>query len=272
MPELPEVEATCRSLREPLAGARVTAVRVGKPLRWPLGCQPDTLVGAVVQGLARRSKYLILDFSRGDALLLHLGMSGSLAMQMAPPAPGPHDHFDLVTDRGTLRLNDPRRFGAVVHVPGHQDRQTHGLLAGLGPEPLGEAFTREHFYAGLHNRRAPVKTVLLAGELVVGVGNIYASEALFHAGIRPTTPGFRISRRRADGLHAAIRDVLGRAIALGGTTIRNFSDAQGHNGAYQDFAMVYGRDGQACKQCGTVIRRIVQGQRSSFYCPNCQKP
>lgn len=272
MPELPEVEATRRSLATSLVGALTQGVRMGQALRWPLGCAPDRLVGLRVRALERRSKYLILQFEGGAAVLLHLGMSGSLSFVATPIAPGKHDHFDLQTDRGTLRLNDPRRFGAVVFVSGLDDPRARRLLARLGPEPMDDSFDPKEFHAQLHSRGAAVKSLLLSGALVVGVGNIYAAEALFLAGIRPTTAGRRIGPARALALHLAIRKVLGRAIDLGGTTLRNFSDAHGHSGAYQDFAMVYGREGLPCKVCSTPIRRIVQGQRSSFYCPKCQKP
>ncbi|AMO22755.1 bifunctional DNA-formamidopyrimidine glycosylase/DNA-(apurinic or apyrimidinic site) lyase [Ramlibacter solisilvae] len=270
MPELPEVEVTRLSFADRIAGAQIQSVRTGKPLRWPLGIPAQNLVGRTVRGVRRRGKYLLLDLDQG-LLLMHLGMSGSLSFAPSQPAPGLHDHFDLVTTRGTLRLNDPRRFGAVVHAPAEDAPQSLKLLGGLGIEPLSEAFGADAFHAGLKRRTAPIKQVLLAGDVVVGVGNIYASEALFLAGIRPTLPASRISRPRAEKLRQAVRDVLGRAVARGGSTLRDFANAYGEAGYFQLEAMVYGRAGQACKVCGGVIKTIRQGQRATFYCPHCQK-
>ncbi len=270
MPELPEVEATRLSFADRIAGGRILSASLGKPLRWPLGIAPQRLAGRTVQGVRRRGKYLLLDLDQG-LLLLHLGMSGSLSFAPQLPAPGPHDHFELVTSRGTLRLNDPRRFGAVVWVAGEDAPQARKLLGGLGVEPLSDDFDLDAFHAALKARRAPIKQLLLAGDVVVGVGNIYASEALFLAGIRPTLSAARLSRPRAQKLQAAIREVLGRALAAGGTTLRNYSNAVGERGNFQFEAMVYGRAGQPCRVCGTPIKAIRQGQRATFFCPNCQK-
>jgi len=270
MPELPEVEVTRRGFAERIAGARVDAVRVGKPLRWALMIEPEALVGRRVREVRRRGKYLLIDLDRG-LLLLHLGMSGSLRFDAALPAPGVHDHFDLVTDRGTLRLNDPRRFGAVVYVEDEAAPWAVKLLGGLGMEPLGEGFDLDAFHAGLRKRRTAVKQVLLAGDVVVGVGNIYASEALFQAGIRPTLSAARISRARAARLHAAVREILARAVDKGGSTLRDFSNVDGQNGYFQLEATVYGRAGEPCRVCATPIRQLRQGQRSTYYCPKCQK-
>jgi len=270
MPELPEVEATRLSFAERIAGARILGASLGKPLRWPLGIAPARLAGRTVQGVRRRGKYLLIDLDEG-LLLLHLGMSGSLSFAARLPPPGPHDHFELVTSRGTLRLNDPRRFGAVVWVAGEAAPQARKLLGGLGVEPLSDEFDAQAFHTALQARRAPIKQVLLAGDVVVGVGNIYASEALFLAGIRPTLSAARISRPRARKLQLAIREVLGRALAAGGTTLRNYSNAVGERGNFQFEAMVYGREGLPCRVCGTPIRTLRQGQRSTFFCPNCQK-
>jgi formamidopyrimidine-DNA glycosylase len=186
-----------------------------------------------------------------------------------PPA-GAHDHFDLVTTQGILRLHDPRRFGAVVLSQGETSEMAVKLLGRLGVEPLGEGFGLAAFLAGLKRRDSPIKQVLLAGEVVVGVGNIYASEALFRAGIRPTTRASRISARRAERLWSAIRDVLARAVERGGSTLRDFSSAQGQAGHFQLEAMVYARAGEPCRQCGNPIRVLRQGQRSTFYCRVCQ--
>jgi formamidopyrimidine-DNA glycosylase len=271
MPELPEVEVTRLSFASAIAGANILNLQLGKPLRWPLGCDAGWLKGRKVLQVRRRGKYLLIDLSTG-MLMVHLGMSGSLSFGPAGVAAGKHDHFDLLTDKGLLRLHDPRRFGAVVYANNEQDAAAQKLLGHLGVEPLGEGFDPGLFAAGLKKKNAPIKQVLLAGELVVGVGNIYASEALFLAGIRPTTKASRISKPRAAKLHSAIRDVLARAVAQGGSTLRDFSNAQGQNGYFQLQAHVYDRAGQPCRACATPIKRLVQGQRSTFYCPVCQKP
>jgi formamidopyrimidine-DNA glycosylase len=279
MPELPEVEVTRRGIAAPLQGALVLAARVGKPLRWPLGRTSELLAGSRVGDIARRGKYLWMPLTApaGDTggLLLHLGMSGSLVWldpsRLSVPPPGPHDHFELVTDRGTLRLNDPRRFGAVVWSPSMQHDPAASLLMRLGPEPFDDALTPVRFHAALHRRRAPIKSLLLSGEVVVGAGNIYACEALFEAGIHPGLRADRISRPRAARLLAAVRTTLARALAVGGSTLRDFSDAHGVSGAYQVEAGVYGRAGLSCRRCGGTVRRIVQSQRATFYCPTCQK-
>jgi formamidopyrimidine-DNA glycosylase len=270
MPELPEVEVTRLSFADRIVGARIEEARLGKPLRWPLGCDPAALVGRTVTAVRRRGKYLLLDLDRG-LLLVHLGMSGSLRFEVALPEAALHDHFDLVTTQGVLRLNDPRRFGAVVFCEGEASAQARKLLGGLGVEPLDEGFALEAFHAGLKKRRAPIKQVLLAGDLVVGVGNIYASEALFLAGIRPTMPAFRISKPRAARLQAAIREVLAKAVEKGGSTLRDFSNAQGESGYFQLEAMVYDRAGEPCRICDAPVRMIRQGQRATYFCPNCQK-
>ncbi len=288
MPELPEVEVTRRSIEAPLAGAVVQAVVLGKPLRWPLGCAPGQLAGRAVGPVSRRGKYLWMALGPrpcqgpddAGGLLLHLGMSGSLGFHAAgsgSPAsaplapPGPHDHFDLVTTQGTLRLHDPRRFGAVVWSPAMDLPPAATLLARLGPEPFDAALTPLSFHARLHTHRTALKNVLLSGQAVVGAGNIYACEALFQAGIDPRMRADRLSRPRAARLLQAVRDTLARATAMGGSTLRDFRDAHGMNGEFQAEAAVYGREGQPCQRCATSIRRIVQGQRATYFCPSCQK-
>jgi formamidopyrimidine-DNA glycosylase len=271
MPELPEVEVTRLSFADAIAGGTVLSARMGKPLRWPLGLEPMALTGKTVLRVRRRGKYLLLDMSEG-LLLVHLGMSGSVIFNKNLPSPGVHDHFDLVTDLGTLRLNDPRRFGAVVYASGESDPVARKLLGHLGVEPLGREFDFKVFHEALAKRKAPIKQVLLAGDVVVGVGNIYASEALFLAGIRPTTKANRLSRPRLMRLHKAIFDVLSRAVEKGGSTLRDFSNAQGESGYFQLEANVYGRSGHACRICASTIKAIRQGQRSTFFCPLCQKP
>lgn len=270
MPELPEVEVTRLSFGRRIAGARVVGASLGKPLRWPLGCPPDHLVGRTVTAVDRRGKYLLLRFDQG-LLLLHLGMSGSLSFGPMTSPMGPHDHFDLYTSHGLLRLHDPRRFGAVIWAADDAAPVVHKLLDHLGMEPLSDAFSLERFALQLKASRAPIKQVLLAGQLVVGVGNIYASEVLFHAGIRPTTQARRVGRARVARLHSAIRMVLERAVAAGGSTLRDFQAADGSIGHFQLTANVYGRAGEACHTCKALVTMIKQGQRSSYYCPVCQR-
>ena len=294
MPELPEVEVTRRSVAGALRGARVREVQMGLPLRWPLGHDARELVGAECGEMSRRGKYLWLPLTRpvpglarqlpglplpaaataappsAGGLLIHLGMSGALAFGQAPSEPGPYDHFRLLTDRGCLWLTDPRRFGAVVWSGALDAEPARKLLSVLGLEPFDPALDEAGFHAGLRARRTPVKTALLSGELVVGAGNIYACEALHLARIDPRTPSNKISRPRAALLLSAVRQVLGRAIEAGGSTLKDFS-ANGAAGHYQEQAQVYGRAGAACNTCGTTVRRIVQGQRSTFFCAVCQK-
>jgi formamidopyrimidine-DNA glycosylase len=271
MPELPEVEVTRLSLLAHLTGARIDHVRLGKPLRWPLGAPVSVLQGRRVQALTRRGKYLLLHLDDAAVLLLHLGMSGSLSMVSAGDVPGVHDHMDLHTDRGVLRLHDPRRFGAVVWAPSVDAPACTKLLAGLGVEPLQDGFHPQGFHAALRARRAPIKQVLMAGDVVVGVGNIYASEALFRAAIRPTARAHTLSLLRATRLHDAIRQVLRQAVELGGSTLRDFTDGHGASGLFQVHAMVYDRAGAPCRVCTTPIKRMVQGQRATYFCPQCQK-
>lgn len=280
MPELPEVEVTRQSFAQRIAGAVVTDVRLGKPLRWPLGVDPASLRAQVVGDVSRRGKYLWLPLSKSVAtacaagqggMLMHLGMSGSLAFVSQPDPPGVHDHFDLVTDQGTLRLTDPRRFGAVVWSPSQYEGMAAKLLSTLGVEPFDATFDGAYLHAALQRRRVAVKLALLGGDIVVGAGNIYACEALFTAGIDPRTRSDRLSRPRCQRLALAIRHTLQAALALGGSTLRDFRDAHGMAGQFQLSANVYGRVGEPCRACDTKVRRIVQAQRSTFFCPTCQK-
>lgn len=274
MPELPEVEVTRRAFAQPIAGARIEALRLGKPLRWPLGLEPGQLVGRQVLAVRRRGKYLLLDLSQG-MLLLHLGMSGSLRFgpggEAELGAAGKHDHFDLQTSQGLLRLHDPRRFGAVVYVSGEADPLARKLLGHLGMEPLDPGFGFDAFKAALLASRTPIKPLLLAGKVVVGVGNIYASEVLYLARIAPTHSACEIGPRKMRLLYEAIREVLARAVDSGGTTLRDFSAPDGMPGHFQLQAQVYGREGQACGRCASPIRLLRQGQRSTYYCARCQK-
>ena len=278
MPELPEVEVTRQSIDAPLRGARVLQCHLGKPLRWPLGCDPGRLVGRVLGAVVRRGKYLWLPLlgpgSAAEGLLIHLGMSGSLRVWppgSVSPARGTHDHFELLTDRGLMRLHDPRRFGAVVWSEGMDLPPAATLLSRLGPEPFDPALDAKSFHHVLQGRQAPIKQILLSGQAVVGAGNIYACEALFRAGIDPRTPAARVGPRRAARLLQAVREVLSEAIALGGSTLRDFRDAHGMDGAFQAQAAVYGRAGEPCRACGQPILRTVQGQRATYYCRHCQR-
>lgn len=272
MPELPEVEVTRRGIDEPLRGAVVLDLRLGKPLRWPLGVEPSSLRGARVGPVQRRGKYLWLPMSPPEGgLLIHLGMSGSLALRRELGPPGPHDHFELLTTAGVLRLTDPRRFGAVLWSPALDAPPASRLLARLGPEPFDPALTPQAFHAALQGRRVSIKAALLAGQAVVGAGNIYACEALFRAGIDPRLPAGRLSRPRAERLLQAVRETLRQALDLGGSTLRDFRDAHGMDGAFQAQAAVYGREGQPCARCGAPVRRIVQAQRSTYFCAGCQR-
>jgi formamidopyrimidine-DNA glycosylase len=275
MPELPEVEVTRRSFAQRIRGARVSGIRLGAPLRWPLGIDPQQLVGLSVGDVFRRGKYLWLPLARGQAdeggLLLHLGMSGSLGFAEALPPAGKHDHFELQTSQGTLRLTDPRRFGAVLWSSSPEAGMAGRLLAGLGHEPFDPSLDSTMLHAALRRRRTSVKAALLAGDIVVGAGNIYACEALFQAGIDPRLRCDRISRPRAERLLAALRAVLGRAVELGGSTLRDFRNAHGAAGEFQAEASVYGRAGHPCPRCDVPLRRIVQGQRATYFCSSCQK-
>jgi len=270
MPELPEVEVTRQSFADRIAGADVRALSLGKPLRWPLGVDAGALAGRRIAGVERRGKYLLIRLDAG-LLLLHLGMSGSVRFDRDLPPPGPHDHVDLHTSAGTLRLHDPRRFGALVYADGDDDPRARKLLGGLGVEPLSAGFDPLAFHTALRQRRAAIKTVLLAGDIVVGVGNIYACEALFVAGIRPTAVAARLSRARVQRLHAAIVQVLQQALQAGGSSLRNYSNADGQSGHFQLQTQVYDRAGEPCRVCGRPIRLLRQAQRSSYYCAQCQK-
>ncbi|HET7525830.1 MAG TPA: bifunctional DNA-formamidopyrimidine glycosylase/DNA-(apurinic or apyrimidinic site) lyase [Burkholderiaceae bacterium] len=274
MPELPEVEVTRIGLADRLRGARVRSVHVGSPLRWPLGVTARSLRDLEIGELSRRGKYLWMPLSgraRSGGLLWHLGMSGSLMLHVrAPPPRGRHDHFELVSSAGTLRLTDPRRFGAVLWSDAIDSDPARRLLAGLGAEPFDPQLNARSLHEACKRRRCSIKAALLAGDIVVGAGNIYACEALFRAGIDPRMRCQRLSLPRCERLLQALRDVLSEAVALGGSTLRNFRDANGGAGEFQINARVYGRVGMPCLQCRTPVRRVVQAQRSTFFCPHCQ--
>lgn len=270
MPELPEVEVARQSVANRIAGGVIQAVRMGKPLRWPLQIDPQSLVGRQVVSVGRRGKYLLFHLDDG-VLLVHLGMSGSIRFADRLPPPGAHDHFTLDTTHGVLRLHDPRRFGAVVYASDMNEPPATTLLSRLGVEPLSADFDEASFVSAVRGKQTPIKQVLLAGSVVVGVGNIYACEVLFLAGIHPATRAGKVARYRLRTLHSAIKAVLTAAVAAGGSTLRDFSDANGETGHFQTHARVYGKEGQACTVCGTPIKRLIQGQRSTYFCPNCQR-
>lgn len=271
VPELPEVETTRRGVRDALVGRTVAAFDLHEPrLRWPV--EPALrreLVGRRVRDVRRRAKYLLLDLD-GGSLIAHLGMSGSLRVMPADSPRLPHDHYDLVLDSGQcLRFNDPRRFGSLHWCTGNP--AAHPLLARLGPEPLEPAFTAAHLGRLARRRRAGVKLFLMDQHVVVGVGNIYASEVLFRAGVRPRRAAGRVTAAEWARIVAAVREVLGQAIRQGGTTLRDYVNADGAPGYFRQELFVYERAGEPCRRCATPIRHCVQGQRSTYYCPGCQR-
>ena len=270
MPELPEVETTLRGIEPHLLNQRVSRVIVrDSRLRWPVPEEVSKAEGQSFVSLQRRGKYLLLNLQQGG-LIIHLGMSGSLRILQNAGDPRKHDHVDVELESGAcLRFNDPRRFGAFLWV--ESEMQSHELLRNLGPEPLSEEFTADYLYQRSRGRNVAIKNFIMNGHIVVGVGNIYASEALFMAGIHPQRTAGRVSRQRYEGLVAAIRDVLDRAIRRGGTTLRDFVNSEGAPGYFAQELLVYDRAGCDCFQCGAVIKQKVIGQRSSYYCPACQR-
>lgn len=269
MPELPEVETTRRGIYPHIEGQTIRTLVVREPrLRWPVPAKlPDLVAGARILSVARRGKYLLLGMAQGS-ILIHLGMSGSLRILAADTPPAKHDHVDLVLENGRLlRLTDPRRFGAVLWQPAGEE---HPLLASLGPEPLSEAFNGDYLHQHTKGRRSAIKSVLMNSHVVVGVGNIYANEALFMAGIDPRRAAGRISRQRLDGLVEAVKTVLKAAIEQGGTTLRDFVGGDGKPGYFAQQLHVYGRAGQPCPQCHRVLKEVRLNQRSTVFCPHCQ--
>ncbi len=271
MPELPEVETTRRGIAPHLTGQPVHRVIVReRRLRWPVSAAlPRELAGSVVQSVERRAKYLLLGTKAGSAIM-HLGMSGSLCIVPDDAEPRLHDHVDIDFGNGQrLRFNDPRRFGCMLWTRGSP--LSHKLLRNLGPEPLGDAFDGAYLHRKARGRKVAIKNFIMNGQVVVGVGNIYASEALFLSGIHPARAACRISRQRMDVLAASIREVLAAAIREGGTTLRDFIGSDGSPGYFQQELKVYGRAGEPCHNCGRAIASRVLGQRSTFYCPACQR-
>jgi formamidopyrimidine-DNA glycosylase len=271
MPELPEVEVTRRGLAAHLTGLAIADVVIRNAgLRWPIPKNlPKLLRGKTILSLKRRAKYLLMDCGNGT-LILHLGMSGSLRILPASTPAEKHDHFELILSNNTLlRLRDPRRFGAVLWHSG--DVHTHPLLASLGPEPLEDDFDARYLYQATRGRSVSIKQCIMNNHVVVGVGNIYANEALFRAGIKPHLPAGKLSLPRCAKLVEEIRATLTEAIQLGGSTLRDFVDTSGQPGYFQQHYWVYSRGGEPCRKCGSLIKQIKQGQRSSFYCGSCQK-
>jgi formamidopyrimidine-DNA glycosylase len=271
MPELPEVETTLRGIAPALKGGRIREVLVRNPsLRWPVPDAVQAAAGQRVSHCRRRAKYLLFELESGSGLLMHLGMSGSMRICSADDPPRKHDHFDIVLDSGQcVRFNDPRRFGALLWWDA--PAEAHELLCHLGPEPLSAVFNGPHLHRRSRGRRGAVKNFIMDGRVVVGVGNIYASEALFMAGIHPARPAGRVSLPRYEALAAATKDVLSRAIRRGGTTLRDFLDPDSNPGYFAQELLAYDREGQACTRCDGTIRKKVIGQRSSYYCPRCQR-
>jgi len=270
MPELPEVETTLRGIEPVVSGRTIEAITVRQPsLRQVIPDQVQAACGQKVIRAWRRAKYILLEVNTGG-LMIHLGMSGSLRICHPGDLIRKHDHFDLVTDEERcVRYNDPRRFGLFLWWD--KPAESHPLLSHLGPEPLTEGFSGEYLWQKSRGLRVAVKNFIMNGRVVVGVGNIYASESLYMAGIHPTRPAGRISRARYESLAAAIRDVLDRAIRQGGTTLRDFSGSDGNPGYFAQELLVYEREGKSCLQCSAPIRRKVIGQRSSYYCAHCQR-
>lgn len=273
MPELPEVEVVRRGLQAGLSRRVVSRVEVRESrLRWPV---PDglsrELAGRRLESVERRGKYLLMDFG-GATLIAHLGMSGNFRILDAPQAPARHDHVDIDFGGRLLRYHDPRRFGAMLwHTAADGPLSAHPLLAGLGVEPFSDAFDAELLYRATRGRAVAIKQLLLSGTVVVGVGNIYASESLFRAGVRPSTPARRIGRGRCERLAQAIRDTLADAISRGGSSLRDFVGSDGQGGYFQLDCFVYGRAGQPCRICGTPVAMRRDQQRATYWCPTCQR-
>ena len=271
MPELPEVETTRRGLAPHVEGRRVTGVILRRPdLRWPIPAEVgEQLPGRRIAAVRRRAKYLLMDTDAGDSALLHLGMSGMLRVLPGDTPVGAHDHVDLALDSGrVLRFTDPRRFGSLLWQPAGTE---HELLRGLGPEPLSDAFDGDWLFARSRGRSAPVKSFLMDQRIVVGVGNIYAAESLFRAGISPMRAAGKVSRERYAALAGAVREILAYAITRGGTTLRDFLSPDGAPGYFEQELSVYGRGGLPCPTCGGLLREASIGQRASVWCPRCQR-
>ncbi len=271
MPELPEVETTARGIRPHIKGLTIANAVVRQPsLRHPVPRNLNQrLTNQTVTDVTRRGKYVLIHLDDGH-LIIHLGMTGNLKVLKRPPKPEKHDHVDVCFEDGrTLRFTDPRRFGCFLHTK--NDPEKHKLLKNLGPEPLSRHFTPEHLHTLSRGRKGAVKNFIMNGAIVVGVGNIYASESLYRAGILPHRQAGRVSLEKYKALHGHIIDVLRAAIKAGGTTLRDYTNADGFSGYFSQELDVYGREGETCNQCDGVVKMKVIGQRSSFYCTGCQK-
>ncbi len=271
MPELPEVETTCRGITPHIMGQKVKTVIVRQAkLRWPIPPRlKQELPGQKILNVNRRGKYLLLNTTKGT-VIIHLGMSGSLKLIKDDQPPRKHDHFDIVFDNNqTLRLHDPRRFGAVLWTK--RSPLNHPLLCSLGPEPLEDDFCTNYIFQLSRKRRVAIKSFIMNSKNVVGVGNIYASEALFRSGIRPTIAAGKISRPRYQRLVNAIKEVLHDAITEGGTTLRDFTNGEGKPGYFKQKLLVYGRAGKPCTICSKVIKHSQQNQRATYFCSHCQR-
>lgn len=272
MPELPEVETTRLGISPHVIGADISEVIIRRyDLRWKISETIPELAGSAFTAVHRRSKYLILETTCGSALLIHLGMSGSL--RVIPPAEEwkKHDHFAITLSNGLqLRYHDPRRFGLILQIPA-SEVQTHKLIRNLGPEPLEKDFTGGYLHTALRNKSIAIKIAVMDAKTVVGVGNIYASESLFRAGIHPKLPANKLSKPRAERLVKAIKEVLTESITQGGTTLRDFLNSDGEPGYFKQRLFVYGRKDEPCRVCATPISHTVMGQRATFWCKKCQK-
>ncbi|RDH82956.1 MAG: DNA-formamidopyrimidine glycosylase [endosymbiont of Galathealinum brachiosum] len=271
MPELPEVETSRRGIKPHILNKKVTDVIIRqKNLRWPIPSSiKKQLSGQKIQTVERRGKYILLTTEAGT-VILHLGMSGSLRILNKSTPPDKHDHFDIIfSNNKVLRLRDPRRFGAVLWTK--KDPLKHKLLSKLGPEPLEDEFTAQYLFESSRNRKVAIKTFLMNSHIVVGVGNIYANESLFTAGINPKRLAHKISLQRYVKLVSAVKNILKRSIEQGGTTLRDFTQQDGSPGYFQQTLLVYGLTNKPCPNCGKAIKQITQAQRSTFYCTNCQK-
>ena len=271
MPELPEVETTRRGVEPHVVARRVVALRIHEArLRWPVAPELARRVrGAAIEAAERRAKYLLFRLDGDRTLLVHLGMSGNLRVLPSDTPRRKHDHFDLELDSGaTLRFNDPRRFGSLHLIDG--DPQEHPLLRTLGPEPLEPAFDAEHLWRRTRRRRVAIKQLIMNAQVVVGVGNIYASETLFRARIRPGRAAGSLKRGEVAALVAAIKEILAMAVNVGGTTLRDYVGADGTPGYFRQKLFVYERAGEPCRVCQVPVRQRVQGQRSTYWCSRCQ--
>lgn len=272
MPELPEVETTRQGLSFHCVGATLAELTVREPrLRWRVSLDMPVLVrGRKINSLDRRGKYLLFRLEGAAGMILHLGMSGSVRVAALSDRPLRHDHVDIVLHNSkVLRFHDPRRFGSLHYV--REPIESHPLLSRLGPEPLSDSFNGRHLFELSRGRRVAVKQFIMDSHVVVGVGNIYAAESLFRAGIHPTRPAGRIAAARYESLAFQIRSVLSEAIQIGGTTLRDFTNTEGQPGYFQQSLNAYGRGGMPCKRCNATLRSITLGQRATVYCPKCQR-